>query len=75
MTELIARAQTARLPLLVLLGSPAYYGRFGFEPSGPLAITYLVVGPDHPDFMVRRLDCYDPSYQGDFVYCGEATAG
>jgi putative acetyltransferase len=71
MHALIAHAEDAGLPLLVLLGHPAYYGRFGFEPSAPLGITYRVVGAGHPHFLVRRLAHYDPSYRGDFTYCWE----
>jgi putative acetyltransferase len=73
MTELLARARSAALPLLVLLGHPDYYRRFGFERSGPLGITYPVVGPDDPHFLVVRLDGYDPSYRGDFTYCWEVA--
>jgi putative acetyltransferase len=69
MTELLYRAEAASLPLLVLLGDSAYYGRFGFETSRPLAITFH--REDNPHFLVRRLSAYDPSYQGDFVYCWE----
>ena len=48
MTELLGLAEAARLPMVVLLGDPAYYSRFGFEPSGPLGITYEPVGPNWP---------------------------
>jgi putative acetyltransferase len=71
MTELLRRAQAAGLPLVVLLGDPRYYGRFGFEPSGPLDITYPPVGPQSPYFQVRRLPGYDASYRGTFTYCWE----
>ncbi len=57
--------------MIVLLGSPGYYRRFGFEPSGPLGVVYPVVGADHPDFMVRRLPEYDPSLRGAVTYCWE----
>src|ERR1700674_1108063 len=33
MRELLDRAEASGYPLVVLLGNPAYYGRFGFEPS------------------------------------------
>jgi len=68
---LLARAEAAGWPLVALLGSPAYYGRFGFEPSGPLGIVYPPVGPDDPHFQVRRLSGYDPVLRGDVVYCWE----
>ena len=72
MTELLRRAEVAELPLVVLLGDPAYYGRFGFEPSGPLNISYRPVGESSPHFQVRRFTRYDPSYRGNFTYCWEA---
>jgi putative acetyltransferase len=71
MTELLSRVEAEELPLVVLLGSPAYYGRFGFEPAGPLGIIYRSVGAGNPDFQVRRFPNYDQSYRGDFTYCWE----
>jgi putative acetyltransferase len=71
MTELLRRAEDAGLPLVVLLGHPAYYGRFGFEPAGPLGISYLPVGAGNPNFQVRRFAGYDSSYRGEFTYCWE----
>ncbi len=74
MTELLRRAETAGLPLVVLLGDPGYYGRFGFEASGPLGINYRPVGEGNPNFQVRRLAGYDSSYRGDFTYCWESRS-
>jgi predicted N-acetyltransferase YhbS len=71
MTELLAHAVRKGLPMVVLLGDPGYYGRFGFEPSGPFGITYRPVGADNPHFQVRRLPEYDASARGDFTYCWE----
>jgi putative acetyltransferase len=71
MTELLGRAELAGLPLVVLLGLPAYYERFGFEASGPLGISYRPVGDGNPHFQVRRFAGYDSSYRGDFTYCWE----
>jgi len=71
MTELLRRADGAGLPLVVLLGNPDYYGRFGFEPTGPLGVTYQPVGADSPYFQARKLTAYDPSYGGDYTYCWE----
>ena len=75
MAELIRRAEAAGLPLLVLLGNPAYYGRFGFEPAGPLGISYAPVGPDNPAFQARRLAAYDPGLRGVYRYCWETGTG
>ena len=74
MRELLRRADAADLPLVVLLGYPSYYERFGFEQSGALGIIYRAVGPGHPNFQVCRLQRYKPSYRGDYLYCWEAPA-
>jgi putative acetyltransferase len=75
MREFLERAEASGYPLVVLLGNPAYYGRFGFEPSGPLGISYLPVGEGDPHFQVRRLTAYEPSYRGRFAYCWEEKLG
>jgi putative acetyltransferase len=73
MTELIRRADAASYALVALLGNPAYYGRFGFEPAGPLNVYYPPVGVGDPHFQVRRLSAFDPSYSGKLTYCWEAV--
>ena len=54
-------------PLMGLLGSPAYYSRFGFVPASDLAVT----APD-PEwggyFQVRTLSSYRPTINGRFRY-------
>lgn len=69
--EFLRQADEAGWPMVLLLGSPTYYGRFGFEPSSPLGIVYPPVGAGDPHFQVRRLTNFDPSHRGDFVYCWE----
>lgn len=71
MRELLRRADDAGWPMVVLLGSPDYYRRFGFEPSGPLGIDHQQFGEGNPHFQVRRLGSYDPSCRGTFTYCWE----
>jgi putative acetyltransferase len=71
MWELVHRAGDRRWPLLVVLGEPAYYGRFGFEPASRLNIVYAPAGPDSPHFQARRLDGYDARLRGTFAYCWE----
>lgn len=71
MYELLYRAEAAALPLVVVLGEPNYYQRFGFEPSGPLGITYPPVGEGNPYFQVLRFEGYDEAYRGEFTYCWE----
>lgn len=54
-------------PLVALLGSPAYYGRFGFRAS----TDYRITPPDTawgPYFQVRPLAGYTPSISGAFRY-------
>jgi putative acetyltransferase len=52
---------------VALLGDPAYYGRFGFQPSA----RYHVTPPKpewQPHFQVRVLSSYQPSIRGAFAY-------
>ncbi len=61
--EGIARAEARGEPLIVVLGHPGYYPRFGFEPARAHGIE-----PPSPElapaFMVRRLAAYDPGLRG-----------
>jgi putative acetyltransferase len=72
MAALLSVAEDRRWPLLVLLGDPAYYGRFGFEAAGPLGLDYEPVGADNPHFQARRLTRYRSSLRGHFTYCWES---
>jgi putative acetyltransferase len=72
MSALIGAAEDQRVPLLVLLGEPAYYGRFGFVAAGPLGLHYAPVGAGNPHFQARPLPGYDGSQSGDFTYCWES---
>ncbi|MDQ3641190.1 MAG: N-acetyltransferase [Actinomycetota bacterium] len=69
MTELIGHTDRQGWPVLALLGNPAYYGRFGFEPAKPLGIVYPPV--DGPAFQIRRLTTYDRTWRGTFTYAWE----
>ena len=69
--ELLTIADGAGWPMAVLLGDPAYYQRFGFEPAATFGIVYPPVGRDNPHFQVRRLRAYDESCRGTFRYCWE----
>ncbi|MEU4741788.1 N-acetyltransferase [Actinosynnema sp. NPDC023658] len=54
-------------PVVVLLGDPGYYSRFGFR----LASTYGITPPDDawaPHFQVRTLSAYTPAVTGPFSY-------
>jgi len=71
MAALIERADGLQLPLLVLLGDPGYYRRFGFVASAPLGIRYEPAGPQSPHFQVRRLSAFNESFRGDYRYAWE----
>lgn len=54
-------------PLVALLGSPAYYSRFGFR----LSDEYQIIPPRpqwQPHFQVRTLTAYHPGLRGPFAY-------
>ncbi len=63
----LGAADALREPLVALLGSPAYYGRYGFRPGMHYGIT-----PPDPDygeyFQVRTLSAYEPTLRGTFTY-------
>ncbi|GLY74053.1 GNAT family N-acetyltransferase [Actinoallomurus iriomotensis] len=54
-------------PLVALLGSPAYYARFGFRPSAEYRITPPVPEWD-AHFQVRALSAHDTGIHGTFAY-------
>jgi putative acetyltransferase len=67
--EVTARAASYREPLVVLEGSPDYYGRLGFEPATPLGIDIDLPSWAPPEAaQVLRLDAYDSSVRGRIVY-------
>ncbi len=55
-------------PLVIVLGHPAYYPRFGFERASLHGISPPSQALLEEAFMVKRLSAYDPSYTGRFVY-------
>jgi putative acetyltransferase len=68
---LIAVATTRDWPVLVLLGDPAYYGRFGFQPAAPLGLTYAPVRAGDPHFQACVLGRDTAVRPGVFSYCWE----
>ena len=54
-------------PLVALLGSPAYYRRFGFRLSDEYGIAPPRPGWQ-PHFQVRTLSAYRPEVRGTFAY-------
>jgi putative acetyltransferase len=70
----LVRAVSARVdddgePLIVLEGSPVYYGRFGFEHSVPYGIHIRLPEWAPPEAaQILRLRNYDSSIRGHVVY-------
>jgi predicted N-acetyltransferase YhbS len=63
----LGAAEALGEPMVVLLGDPAFYGRFGFE----LGAVYQITPPKpewQPHFQVRVLTGYEPSVRGMFAY-------
>lgn len=60
--EALARADAIGEPFVVLLGSPAYYPRFGFEPASPHGI--LAPGEFGDAWMLARLSAWDGTHGG-----------
>ena len=67
MDALLAAADAADVPLIVLLGAPQYYGRFGFRPAKELGVI-----PPQRDwgdaFQARPLTAHTESLAGRFQY-------
>ena len=64
---LLATADSADVPLIVLLGAPEYYGRFGFRPARELGV--ISPEPEWGDaFQARALSTYTESVAGPFRY-------
>lgn len=67
MHAILGAADALGEPLVALLGSPAYYCRFGFR----LGSEYRIVPPRphwQPHFQVRVLTAYEPGLSGTFAY-------
>lgn len=54
-------------PLVTVLGDPAYYGRFGFEPASGFGIE-PPAGMPAEAYSVKPLSAYRPAMRGRVVY-------
>ena len=73
MDALLTAADAAGVPIVVLLGAPHYYSRFGFRPAQDLAL----ISPDPrwgDAFQARTLTAYSPSVAGEFQYAPAFSA-
>lgn len=67
MNTLLTAADAEDVPMVVLLGAPQYYGRFGFRPAQELG----VISPEPrwgEAFQARPLTAYNPAVAGRFRY-------
>jgi putative acetyltransferase len=73
MHTVLGAADALDEPLVILLGDPAYYSRFGFAPASAYGIT-----PPDPDwtpyFQARTLSAYTPTLTGPFTYAAPFSA-
>ena len=67
MHAVLGAADALGEPLVVLLGDPGYYARFGFRPAAGHGVIPPVPGWE-PYFQVRRLTGDDPALAGPFRY-------
>lgn len=67
MHAVLGAADALDEPLVVLLGNPAYYRRFGFGLAGALGIE-PPVADWAPAFQARALSAYQPAHRGSFTY-------
>jgi len=75
MTELLGRLDQQGFLLVVVLGDPNYYGRFGFQPSGSLGAHYPPAGTGSPHFQVLRLGGSRNRCAGSYAYSWESSVG
>jgi len=67
MEALLTAADAAEVPMIVLLGAPQYYSRFGFRPAQELDV--ISPEPAWGDaFQARPLTAYTPALAGRFEY-------
>jgi putative acetyltransferase len=67
MHAVLGAADALDEPLVALLGEPAYYSRFGFQPSH----VHGIAAPDDSwgdYFQIRTLTAHDPHVRGTFRY-------
>lgn len=71
MREVLRQAECSGAPVILLVGDPAYYHRFGFEPASLYGIWHPPMAVDNPHFMARRFTDLGKEWRGAFYYCWE----
>ena len=70
----LERLEAQGVRFVFVLGDPAYYGRFGFEPATPLGFeaTYPLPEAWHDAWRVQQLGRGAPQVSGGRVLCAKA---
>jgi putative acetyltransferase len=72
MAHVLDEASARGWTLLLLLGDPDYYRRFGFVPAGAYGINYAPAGAGSPHFMAHNSRAPRSEVpRGEFRYCWE----
>jgi putative acetyltransferase len=67
MHAVLGAADALGEPVVLLLGEPGFYARFGFRPAGEIGIAPPIADwISH--FQARTLHAWDPALRGTFVY-------
>jgi putative acetyltransferase len=66
--EALERANATAFPLVVVLGHPDYYPRFGFDPASAYGIECPYDGVPPEAWMAQPLAAYEPGTSGTVVY-------
>jgi putative acetyltransferase len=64
----LERAEKRGEPLVLVVGHPRLYRRFGFEPARPRGIDVPFPGIPDDVFMVKLLSGYDGHHRGQVLY-------
>jgi putative acetyltransferase len=67
MHAVLGAADALGEPVVVLLGDPRYYSRFGFRLAAEIGVTPPVASWA-PHFQARTLTMYEPDLRGAFTY-------
>lgn len=72
-SEALQRAEATSYPLVVVLGHPDYYPRFGFDPASAYGIACPHSGIPPEAWMAYTLPAYEPGTSGTVRYAEAFT--
>ena len=71
--EALRRAESTEFPLVVVLGHPDYYPRFGFDPASAYGVECPYGGVPPEAWMAYTLPAYEPGTRGTVEYAAPFT--